>query len=118
MSKKILPKNGKFIITQRATREFQFNLKTPEGELILMSSGFPEKTECLHCIDIVRKNAESEMNFEKKISESQRNFFILKTAKSGDLCRSQQYSTEEYLNEGIHLVQSVAPIAEIIDLTV
>ena len=117
MSKKILPKNGKFIITQRATKDYQFNLKTSDGELILMSSGFPEKQECLHCIDVVRQHAASENNYEKKSADSLRNFFILKTANSSDLCRSQQYSSEEYLNEGIHLVQMLAPAAEIVDLT-
>lgn len=110
-------KTGKFFISQRATKDYQFILKTSEGELILMSAGFPEKTECIQCIDTVRRNAVAEDNYQIKATDALRNFFVLKSEKGNDLCRSQQYITEKYLQEGIQLVKMVAPEAEIVDYT-
>jgi uncharacterized protein YegP (UPF0339 family) len=43
---------GKFIITQRVNKEYQFNLKA--GEIILTSEGYVQKASCHKGIESVK----------------------------------------------------------------
>ncbi len=48
---------GKFVITQRANGEYQFNLNAGNGQVILTSEGYSNKAGCENGIESAKKNA-------------------------------------------------------------
>jgi uncharacterized protein YegP (UPF0339 family) len=61
---------GKFVISRRKNEEFQFNLKADNGQVILSSEGYSNKSGCLNGIESVKKNASSDANLERKSSKN------------------------------------------------
>ena len=58
---------GKFVIAKRKNGEFQFNLKAGNGEIILTSEGYVTRAGCNTGIESVKKNAQEDSKFERKI---------------------------------------------------
>lgn len=108
---------GKFVITRRVNKEFQFNLKSKNGEIILTSEGYVQKASCLKGIESVKLNSQEDSRFERKISVNDKDYFVLK-AKNGEIIgKSQLYSSKTTMENGIASVKSTAPEAEIVDET-
>lgn len=51
--------NPKFEIKLDKAGEFRFNLKAGNGEIILSSEGYKQKSGCMNGIESVKKNADS-----------------------------------------------------------
>ncbi len=104
---------GKFVVTQRANGDFQFNLKAGNGQVILSSQGYAAKPSCLNGIESVRKNSQDDARFERKVSANGKPFFNL-TATNGQIIgNSEMYESETARDNGIESVKKNAPDAEV-----
>ncbi len=108
---------GKFIITQRINKEYQFNLKAGNGEVILTSEGYIQKASCHKGIESVKINSQDDSRYERKIAVNSKHYFVLKARNGEIIGRSQLYSSTSGMEIGIASVKVNAPTAEIIDQT-
>lgn len=108
---------GKFVITRRVNKEYQFNLKAKNGEIILTSEGYVQKASCLKGIESVRLNSQEDSRFERKTSVNDKDYFVLKARNGEIIGKSQLYSSKIAMENGIASVKSNAPEAEILDET-
>lgn len=109
---------GKFVIKKRTNGEYQFNLKAGNGEIILTSEGYNQKSGCENGIDSVRKNAPDDHRYERKVSANHKHFFNLKAANGQVIGTSEMYESESSREHGIDSVKHNAPSATIEDQTV
>jgi uncharacterized protein YegP (UPF0339 family) len=108
---------GKFEITSRKNREFQFNLKATNGQVILTSQGYKTKASCLNGVESVKKNCQETKRFETKVATNGKPYFNLMATNGQVIGSSQMYASETNMKNGIASVMKNAPEAEIVDLT-
>jgi len=97
--------------------QFMFNLKAPNGRIILTSERYTSKSGAMNGIESVKKNAKSDAQFERLESKKGEPYFILKAKNNEPIGRSEMYSSKSAMENGIASVKENAPTAEIDDLT-
>ncbi len=108
---------GKFVISKRKNGEFQFNLLATNGQVILTSEGYSAKASCLNGVESVKKNAQEDSRFERKVASDGRFYFVLKASNGQVVGQSQMYASEDTRDAGIESVKRNAPDAEVVDET-
>ena len=109
---------GKFEITLRKNNEYQFNLKASNGQVILTSEGYTQKSGCMNGIESVKKNAPEDARYERKTASNGKSYFNLKATNGQVIGCSQMYESEASREKGIESVKKNAPDAVIDDQTV
>lgn len=104
---------GKFEIKEGTSGKFRFNLKASNGQTILTSETYETKQGAEKGIESVRKNASDDNRYERKTSKNGEAFFVLKAGNGEPLGRSETYSSESAMENGIESVKRNAPNAEI-----
>jgi uncharacterized protein len=104
---------GKFVISTRANGEFQFNLKADNHQVILTSEGYTTRANCENGIESVRKNSQSDSNYDRKKSNNGKHYFNLKAANSQVIGTSEMYESSTSMETGIASVKKNAPSATI-----
>jgi hypothetical protein len=108
---------GKFIITKRLNGEFQFNLKSNNGLVILASEGYTSKTNCENGIESVKRFSQDDSNFERKVSKDRKIYFNLKATNGQVIGTSQMYGSDFACDKGISSVKKNAANSTIEDKT-
>lgn len=98
--------------------KFYFRLKAKNGQVILTSQGYASKSSAENGVESVQKNAASRDNFDIKESSDGKPYFNLLAGNKQIIGSSQRYASTASMNKGIDSVMTVAPQAEIVDLTV
>jgi uncharacterized protein len=80
---------GKFVITKRGDGEYQFNLKSNNGLVILTSEGYTTKANCESGIESVKRHAQDNGNFERRVSNNRKIYFNLKSVNGQIIGTSQ-----------------------------
>ena len=109
---------GQFEILRRKNGEFQFNLKASNGEIILTSEGYMTKDSCKKGIESVRRNSADKTKFDLIDSKDGKFYFNVKAANGRVVGTSETYNTVMNRESGIKAVQTFAPKAKVVDLTV
>ncbi len=110
-------KNPKFQIFAGKNEKFYFRLNARNGQQVLSSQGFPEKSGCENEIATVKANVADNGRFLKKTAKNGKFYFSL-TAPDGDIIgSSQMYKSESGRNNGIAAVQRIAADAPVEDIT-
>ncbi|WP_205510036.1 YegP family protein [Longitalea arenae] len=109
---------GKFIITKRVNGEFQFSLKTGNGETILSSEGYSTKSNCQNGIESVKRNAPDENKYDRKRASNGKFYFTLEAVNGQTIGISELYESESGCTNGILSVRMQAPDATIQDATI
>ncbi|MBN2090069.1 YegP family protein [candidate division KSB1 bacterium] len=105
-------KNGWFTVFKGADDNWYFNLKAPNGEIILASEAYNQKQAAMNGIQSVKDNAELS-NFEKLSSASGQPYFVLKARNKEIIGISQMYKREHSCDKGINSVIAFAKSAVI-----
>ncbi|MEG0928315.1 YegP family protein [Chryseobacterium sp.] len=108
---------GKFVITQRVNNEYQFNLRAKNGEIILTSEGYVQKASCHKGIESVKINSQEDSRYDRRVAVNNKDYFVLKARNGEIIGKSQLYSSNTAMENGISSVKTNAPEAEIIDET-
>lgn len=109
--------SGKFELKKSKDGQFMFNLKATNGQVILTSELYKQKTSAENGIESVRKNAGREGAFEVKANSKGEPYFIMKATNGQEIGRSEYYSSKASMDNGIESVKKNAPDAKIVDLT-
>jgi hypothetical protein len=106
---------GKFVVTVRKDGDFQFNLLATNGQVILTSQGYASKASCLNGIESVKKNAQNEAQFDKKVAKNGKPYFNLMATNGQVIGASQMYASERTMLAGIASVMRNAPDAPVVE---
>ena len=108
---------GKFVIEKRKDGEYQFNLKAGNGQIILTSEGYVNKSGCKNGIQSVKTHAPHDSYYERKTSKNGKYYFTLKARNGEVIGVSEMYEGSSGMENGIESVKNNAPSATIEDLT-
>ena len=108
---------GKFEVYKDKKGEFRFRLKSGNGEIILASEGYKDKSGAVNGVESVKKNSDLLARFEKKTSAAGKSYFVLKSANHQIIGTSEPYSSEDARDNGIKSVIHTAPLAATDDQT-
>lgn len=108
---------GSFELFKTKNDKFMFNLKAGNGQIILTGQMYDAKASALQGIESVRLNATLDERFERAMSQSDEPYFNLKAANGQVVGRSQTYSSNSAMENGINSVKANAPQAQLIDIT-
>jgi uncharacterized protein YegP (UPF0339 family) len=106
---------GKFTISRGKNNKFYFNLKGPNGEIILASQGYAGRDGCRKGVASVRANAADRARFEAKASKRGQSYFVLKARNGQVIGQSQMYKTERSCSKGMDSVQKHAKRAKLVE---
>ncbi len=108
----------KFEISKRVDENFMFNLKAPNGEIIMTSQGYTSKSACQNGIVSVKANCSKKKMFISEVAKDGSYYFNLTAANTQIIGTSQMYTSTQGRDNGIASVRKNAPKAEIVDLSV
>lgn len=108
---------AKFIVKQGKGGQFMFNLVAPNGEIILTSEQYKSKDGVMNGIESVKTNAKSADSFKKLASKKGDPYFVLKAGNNQVIGKSEIYSSEKAMENGIASVMKNAPGAAVEDQT-
>ncbi len=106
---------GKFEIKSSGSDKCMFNLKADNGQVILTSQSYASMDGCKNGIESVRKNSQSDAQFERKTAKDGSPFFTLNATNGQVIGKSEMYSSKEAMENGIASVKKNAPDAKVDD---
>lgn len=108
---------GKFELKKNTAGQFMFNLKAANGQVILTSEHYTAKAGALNGITSVKANAPNDSSYERKFSSRNEPYFVMKAPNHEIIGRSEMYSSQSAMENGIASVKNNAPDAPVDDLT-
>lgn len=106
-----------FEIFKDKSGAFRFRLKAKNGQTILESEGYTQKTNCQKGVSSVKRNSKNEDRFELKQSPSKKWVFNLKAGNGQVVGTSELYDNETNAKNGVKSVMTNAPTADTVDLS-
>jgi len=97
--------------------KFMFNLKAGNGQTILTSELYESKGAAENGIESVRKNAGDDNRYERKESRKGEPYFSLKAGNGQSIGKSEMYSGNAGMENGIESVKTNGPTAQVKDNT-
>ncbi len=108
---------GKFELKKTESGKFMFNLKAGNGQIILVSQMYESKDSAENGIESVRKNSADDARFERKVAKNGEPFFSLTATNGQNIGKSETYSSESAMENGVQSVKTNAPDAAVVDNT-
>ena len=109
--------SGKFELNKAKDGDYHFHLKAANGQIILSSQMYKEKSSAEEGIASVKKNAPVDSHYERKDTHNKEFMFNLKAANHQVIGTSQTYKSAESRDEGIASVKGNAASAPVEDET-
>lgn len=106
---------SKFELKASKNGQFLFNLKAGNGEVILTSETYKEKSSAMNGIASVKSNAGDDTRFERKTAKDGQAYFVLKAGNGEIIGKSEMYKSTTAMENGIASVKKNAPDARIDD---
>ena len=108
---------GKFELKKTESGKYMFNLKAGNGQIILVSQMYESKDSAENGIESVRRNSADDARFERKVAKNGEPFFSLTATNGQNIGKSETYSSESAMENGVESVKTNAPDAEVVDNT-
>lgn len=108
---------GKFDLKRSPSGKFMFNLKAGNGQIILTSELYESKAAAGNGIESVKANAANDDRYDRRESKNGEPYFVLKAGNGQIIGKSEMYSSQAAMENGISSVKSNGPNAEIDDNT-
>ncbi|HSK80265.1 MAG TPA: YegP family protein [Thermoanaerobaculia bacterium] len=107
---------GKFEIRTSSNSQFYFNLMAGNGEPILTSETYWNKSDARNGIDSVKTHAPFDSSYERKSAANGEFYFVLRAINGKTIGRSEGYRNWSGMENGIEAVKKNAPGAAVADL--
>ena len=104
---------GKFELYQDKGGKFRFRLKAGNGQIILASNAYADKTSAQDAIKQAQSCAKKDGCFERKEAQNGHAIFNLTDGAGHVLGKSEQYSSNSACENGIASVKKNAPDARV-----
>lgn len=108
---------SRYELKKAANRQFHFNLKAGNGEVILSNETYTTKPAAEAGISSVQTNSPVDERYIRKSSAKGEPFFVLNAANGQTIGKSEMYSSESARDNGIVSVKKNGGTADIQDLT-
>lgn len=108
---------GKFELYKDKAGEFRFRLKAGNGQIILASEGYKQRSSADNGVESVRKNAPDDTRYERTETKNGKHRFNLKATNGQVIGTSESYESSSSRENGIESVKTNAPAAKLEDLT-
>ncbi|MBU2951965.1 YegP family protein [Tamlana agarivorans] len=95
--------------------KYYFHLKAKNGQIILASQGYADKSGAKNGIESVKTNCADDSKFERKTAANGKFHFNIKAANGQIIGSSQMYAATDGMENGIESVKTNAPTAEVVD---
>ena len=105
------------IFKSEKNSKFYFNLKAKNGQVVLSSQGYANKSGAKNGISSVQKNASNMDCFETKLAKNGKHHFNLLSGNKQIIGSSQMYASKTSMDNGIKSVMRTSQEAEVVDLT-
>jgi len=106
---------GKFELNTSSNGKFFFNLKAGNGETILSSEMYESKSGAENGIASVKTNSGNDDRYDRKTAANGQPYFVLKAGNGEPIGRSESYSSNSAMENGIESVKKNAPDAAIVE---
>ncbi|MGQ1888891.1 YegP family protein [Thermophagus sp. OGC60D27] len=107
---------GKYAMKTAKNGQFMFNLKADNGEIILTSETYTSKAGCENGINSVKENSSVDTRYERKVTNQQKPYFVLKASNGQIIGKSEYYSSNSAMENGIRSVKKNGPISSVVEL--
>jgi uncharacterized protein len=107
---------SKYELKQTPSGKFMFNLKAANGQTILTSELYNDKTGAKNGIKSVMKNGGNALNFVKKSSKNGQPYFVLCAQNKEVIGKSEMYNGASGRNNGIASVMRNAAKSRTVEL--
>lgn len=104
-------------VLKRSGDQFMFNLKAVNGEIILTSERYHDRSGAQNGIESVRTHSPIDANYRRKISSSGDPYFNLVATNGKTIGTSEMYSSGGARDNGIDSVKQNGPGARVDDDT-
>ncbi|MCA8999685.1 MAG: YegP family protein [Planctomycetaceae bacterium] len=108
---------AKFVLKKIKNGEVKFNLHAANGEIILSSESYKQKSSAKRGIASVQKNCENDSRYDRRENRSKKPYFVLRAANSKIIGQSEYYSTPAMMEKGIKAVMKAGSTTAVEDLT-
>jgi uncharacterized protein YegP (UPF0339 family) len=109
---------AKYDVRTSSDGQYYFNLKAPNGKVILTSERYTTKANALNGIASVRINAVIPARFDRRTSIAGEPYFVLVARNGEPIGRSQMYTSRGGRDNGMRSVAANASRARVNDLAV
>jgi uncharacterized protein YegP (UPF0339 family)/CBS domain-containing protein len=104
---------GRFELKESAGGQFYFNLRAGNGQIILSSEMYSSRNAAEKGIDSVKRNAADAKRYDRRKSHNDQPYFVLKAGNGEVIGKSEIFSSETAMENGISSTMKNAPTAEI-----
>ena len=104
-------------IKRAKNKQFYFNLKATNGEIILTSEMYKSRTGANNGIASVTKNGPNCLMYDMKMDKRGQYYFLLKAANNKVIGKSESYTSAASMEKGIMAVMKNAASAAVHDQT-
>lgn len=108
---------GKFALKQSDSGKFMFNLLAGNGQVVLTSELYESKSAAQNGIASVQSNCLDDDCFDRNMSKSDQPYFNLKAKNGQVIGKSEMYSSEAAMENGIESVKTNGATTDIDDST-
>lgn len=108
---------AKFVVKETKGGQLMFNLVAPNGEIVLTSEQYKSKGGLKNGIKSVKEHAKDAKNFKHLTTKKGEPYFVLRAGNNRVIGRSESYSSDSALKNGIESVMKNAPGAAVDDQT-
>ena len=106
-----------FEIFQSKGGKYHFRLKSSNGQTVLSSQGYAQKTGAKNGIESVRKNVVREGGIERFEGKNGQHYFRVKATNGQTVASSEGYASARGAANGISSVKKNAAAATVVDQT-
>ena len=108
---------GPYVLQLSQNKQFYFNLRAGNNEIILTSETYTTKSAAQNGIQSVRRNSPSDERYKRRTSSDGKHYFVLVALNNEVIGTSELYSLQQAMENGIQSVKENGPTAEVIDRT-
>ena len=108
---------GTYDLKVSPSGKFMFNLKAGNHQIILTSELYEGKSGAENGIESVRKNSPDDNRYDRRESKNGEPYFVLKAGNGEVIGKSEMYSGESAMENGIESVKTNGPTATVDDNT-
>ena len=108
---------GYYELKKSTDGQFLFNLKAGNNETILTSERYTTKASAENGIKSVQYNSRDDSKYERRKSTRNEPYFVLKAVNGEIIGRSEMYSSEAAMENGIASVKANGPTTTVKDNT-
>jgi len=104
-----------FELKKSSNSQYFWSLHADNNEKILASEMYTTKQAALNGINSVKTNAALDARYDRRVAKNGKPYFVLKAANGEIIGTSEQYSSNEGMEDGIRAVKNAGPTAPTTD---